>query len=103
MTQYHKDSRAPEIMRLFRKGMRRTVIAEQIGCSVHNVRQTIERHSRRSHKMVIEGLPDTHCDWLMDEGDKLGVSLPTLARAMLFDAIEDAMAVAPSSCAEDAA
>ena len=82
-------SRTPEIIRLWKAHFPRAEIAKQLKCSKSNVTQAIKRHLAWDNR--VEMLTEEHHNWLIRQAAKSFTSPAVMARAMLTDAIDEAM------------
>ena len=83
-------SKTPEIIRLWKLNLSKTDIARLVGCTKANVTQTIRRHLAWDNR--VEGLSETHHEWLVKQASRNYTPPAVMARALLIDAIEEAMA-----------
>jgi len=82
-------SRTPEIIRLWKAHFPRAEIAKQLKCSKSNVTQAIKRHLAWDNRIAT--LTDEHHAWLVRQATKSSTPPSVMARAMLTDAIDEAM------------
>lgn len=79
----------PQIIELHGQGLSVKAIAHAVGCSAPNVVRCLQRHTRWD--CVVAGLPKELEDWLLAEARRSRASPAIVARAMLVDAINEAM------------
>lgn len=82
-------SKTPEIIRLWKLNLSKAEIARVVGCTKANVVQTIRRHLAWDNR--VEMLSQEHHDWLVSQASKNYTPPAIMARALLIDAIEEAM------------
>lgn len=86
---FRPGSKTPEIIRLWKQGLTKTEIAQVTGCTKANVTQTIRRHLSWDNR--VEMLAEEHHNWLVAQARKTYTAPAVMARALLVDAIEEAM------------
>jgi hypothetical protein len=86
---FRPGSKTPEIIRLWKQNLTKTEIAQITGCTKANVTQTIRRHLAWDNR--VEMLTEEHHNWLIRQAAKSFTSPAVMARAMLTDAIDEAM------------
>lgn len=82
--------RVLEILRLYDRGVPSGEIASRTGCTVQNVCNAVRRH-RPVWSGLVSPLSPRAQAWLVAEAKRAGVSACVMARALLIDAIEDAI------------
>lgn len=85
----HPGSLTPQILELHGQGLSVKAIARAVGCSSPNVVTCLQRHTRWNGNVA--GLPPRLEDWLLAEARRSRASPAIVARAMLVDAINEAM------------
>jgi len=88
-----RKSRTPRILELYASGMTPAEIARLLQCSHVNVNHTLQRHgaTRGAVRILLDTLTDSNWHWLEAEARRLNITTIELARAMLVDAINEAM------------
>lgn len=86
----HKDSKVPAILRLWQRGVPKREIAEQVGCTVQNVCNAVRKHGY-GWAGYVAPIPERLQAWISREAKRAGVASHVMARALLIDAIEDAI------------
>lgn len=86
---FKAGSKTPEIIRLWKENVPKTEIARITGCTKANVTQTIRRHLAWDNR--VEMLTEEHHNWLVAQARKTYTNPAVMARALLVDAIEEAM------------
>lgn len=87
---FHANSKASEIVRLFEEGLSQREIGRRLGCSQANVCLAIKRHVG-STTISVKLSDRRHAEWLLREARRCGVDKEIMARALLTDAICEAM------------
>lgn len=82
-------SKTPEIIDRWKQNQSLREIATAVGCTKANVIGAIRRHMVWNNR--VECLPPDYHDWLIREASKTHTSPAVYARALLIDAINDAM------------
>ena len=85
----YAGSLSPRIVALHVAGMNTGAIAREVGCTRPNVIQTLKRKNMWTGRVA--PLPRQLHDWLCREAANSGTDADTMARAMLVDAIHEAM------------
>lgn len=88
MKAYH-GSKSPQIIALHKNGVAARDIAREVGCSHQNVIRVLRHYTRWSGR--VEALPDAMRQWLIAEAERSRVTPEVMARALLVDAINEAM------------
>lgn len=84
-----EGSKTPEIIDLWKQNKSLREIATAVGCTKANVIGAIRRHMIWNNR--VECLPPDYHDWLLRAASKTNTSPSVMARALLIDAIEEAM------------
>lgn len=84
-----RKSLTPEIVRLWKQNYSLTQIAQMVGCTKPNVVHAIARSQIWNSR--VDRLPEEHHDWLVKAASKINAPPAAMARALLIDAIEEAM------------
>jgi hypothetical protein len=90
-TKEEGGSLTPRIIELYLSGMGKFEISQKLGCSHTNVIVALRRNANKLHGVAINGLPSDQMKWLVSEAVKSGVAVEIMARALLLDAIHEAM------------
>lgn len=87
---FSPNSKAPEIVRLFEQGLSQHEIARKLKCTQVNVSLAIKRHVG-ALTVIVTVADRRQVEWLKREARRCGVSEGVMARALLVDAISEAM------------
>lgn len=85
----HHGSKAVAILKLWEDGKSTREIAGAVQCSKANVVQTIRRHG--TSNITVLDVHFSHRKWLEREARRTRTTVGIMARAMLADAINEAM------------
>lgn len=86
---FRPRSKAPRILELWAEGKSLREIASEVGCTKANVVATVRRHRLWNNR--VDNLPDEYHDWLIRKASMAQTPASVFARALLIDAINDAM------------
>jgi len=90
-TKAEGGSLTPRIIELYVSGMGMREISEELGCSYPNVWRALRCTGHKLSSIEIIGLPGDEMKWLILESVKSNVPFEIMARALLLDAIHEAM------------
>lgn len=78
-----------KILALYFDGIKQYIIAKKLSCTPAYVSTTIREYRHKQFRIALP--PQDEVDWLFAEARKAKVAPSEMARALLLDAIHDAM------------
>lgn len=86
---FQRRARAERILELYMAGLNCAEIARRVGCSRVNAFNVVRYYVKWNHRVA--PLPDAQREWMLREAEKIGAKPEVMARALLVDAINEAM------------